>query len=132
MSDKLKALGKRPSKMSDAKMAAKRSVLNDLRGQAMEKMGSKLGGLKKVTVASDSPKGLEEGLEKAKEMLDSNVDASEHAEGMEEEAEEEMSMEAPGEMSPGGEQPELSLEALKMENEELKERLARLEAMVGQ
>lgn len=57
-----KVLGKSAAK-------AKSSVLEDLMSDMFDHEGDKVKGLKKVTVASNSPKGLEKGLDKAKEML---------------------------------------------------------------
>ena len=57
---------KKKSDMSDVEKDAKKSVLGELRQTADDMMKDKLSGLKKVTVASDSPEGLEEGLEKVK------------------------------------------------------------------
>lgn len=49
---------------------AKSSVLREMMG-GLDKMGAdKLNGLKKVTVASDSPSGLEKGLGMAKEIVE--------------------------------------------------------------
>jgi len=47
---------------------AKVGILEDLKNAMSEHMSGKLGGLKKVTVASDSKEGLKKGLEKAKEI----------------------------------------------------------------
>jgi hypothetical protein len=50
-------------------MEAKASAIKHLMGSLKEMMGGELkDGLKKVTVASDSPEGLEEGLELAKKV----------------------------------------------------------------
>lgn len=59
-------------KMREPEKNAKMSVLSHLRDMAQESMGSKLKGLKKVSVASDSPEGLEKGLDKAKEIISSD------------------------------------------------------------
>lgn len=68
--DKLFSKKKKEDKeMSAPEKKAKSSVLETLRDYASEQMGKKLGGLKKVTVASDSEEGLEKGLEKAKQIL---------------------------------------------------------------
>ena len=55
--------------LSKSAAKAKSSVLEDLMGDMFDHEGDKVKGLKKVTVASNSPKGLEKGLDKAKEML---------------------------------------------------------------
>lgn len=73
--------------------------------QAMRKMADDemTGKLKKVTVASDSPKGLEEGLAKAKELVAGHEpmleqDPEDHEDGMDldEEAEEDQEEENEG------------------------------------
>ncbi len=56
-------------KMSPIEMKAKMSVLKDLNGQATDMMKDGLKGIKKVSVMSDSKKGLAAGLEKAEDML---------------------------------------------------------------
>lgn len=66
---KLMSLKKSGREMSPIEKKAKMDVLGKLNGVADEALGNKLKGLKKVTVASDSPEGLSEGLSKAKEML---------------------------------------------------------------
>ena len=59
------------SKMGSNEKEAKLSALMGLKEEMQKLMGDDVKGLKKVTVASDSPDGLEKGLEKAKEMLGS-------------------------------------------------------------
>lgn len=61
---------KKKKSMSPIEKDAKMSVIEAMRKMAEEAMGDKLKGLKKVTVASNSKEGLEEGLEKAKSILD--------------------------------------------------------------
>lgn len=56
--------------MSEPEKQAKMEVLKNLDEDMAKAMSEKLAGLKKVTVASDSSEGLEQGLEKAKEMLE--------------------------------------------------------------
>ena len=85
-----KVLGKAAAK-------AKSSVLEDLMSDMFDQDGDKVKGLKKVTVASNSPKGLEKGLDKAKEMLgEGDMSDEDMPEGEEsaEEAEESPEMEA--------------------------------------
>lgn len=78
--------------LSPSHAQAKSSILDEL----MDDMGGmdagKLKGLKKVTVASNDPKGLEMGLAKAKEMV--SKDPSEEGESVEEESAESPEMEA--------------------------------------
>lgn len=101
---KLMALKKSGREMSPVEKKAKMDVLGQLNGVADEALGNKLKGLKKVTVASDSPEGLSEGLSKAKEMLHGktgDIDAHEEheksegdgpdLEGMADEMQEELS-----------------------------------------
>lgn len=54
-------------KMSGMELKAKTHVLNGLKDMASKAMGGQLKGLKKVTVASNSPEGLEFGLHRAME-----------------------------------------------------------------
>ena len=49
---------------------AKMSMLKELRSVMGEEMGNDIKGLKKVTVASPDQEGLEEGLDKAKEIVE--------------------------------------------------------------
>lgn len=55
--------------MDDNEKNAKLSVLQHLHDMAKSAMGDKLHGLGKVEVASDSPEGLESGLEHAHDLL---------------------------------------------------------------
>lgn len=63
--------------MSSMEKDAKMSVVHDMKKMAMDAMGDKLKGLKKVSVASDSPEGLKMGLEKAKELVTSHPNSPE-------------------------------------------------------
>lgn len=66
----LAALEKKKAKpMDELAKKAKLSVIQDMKKAAEQKMGDKLGKLKKVSVMSDSDEGLEKGLEKAKQIL---------------------------------------------------------------
>lgn len=69
--------------LSPMEMKAKMGVLDALDAMCSDEMGSKLSPLKKVTVASDSPQGLESGLDKAKSLLgdDHESDDSEETHG---------------------------------------------------
>src|SRR4029077_455964 len=72
--DKMKKLMEKKKKdgsshLSDVERDAKSSVLDDLKSQAEDAMSSKLHGLNKVQVASDSPEGLKHGLDMAKYVL---------------------------------------------------------------
>lgn len=68
MMDKLMSK-KKDSKMNPEYKGAKMSALQELKKAMAEMMSDDVKGLKKVTVASDSKQGLEEGLEKAKEAF---------------------------------------------------------------
>lgn len=84
MKDKKSHLGENESK-------AKMSVLQDLKDSMADMMKDRLdGGLKKVTVASDSKEGIKKGLEKAKQLMNGDMSpaAAEHAGKMEDEEEE--------------------------------------------
>ena len=64
---------------SDPKsMEAKASAIKNLMQSLKEVMGGELqDGLKKVTVASNSPEGLEKGLDMAKKVVPSGMEAAE-------------------------------------------------------
>ncbi len=66
---------------------AKLGVLKHLSDMAAEAMGSKLGGLKKVTVASDSEEGLKKGLDKAEDIVEGSPELEESEEESESEPE---------------------------------------------
>jgi hypothetical protein len=57
------------SKMHPLERKAKMDVLDHMSKMAEDAMGDRLKGMKKVTVASDSEHGLEEGLDKAHDLL---------------------------------------------------------------
>lgn len=79
---------KKESGMSDTEMSAKKSILSGIKEMAEKAMGGKVHGLKKVTVASDSPEGLKEGLELAKEKISEEPKKESEAEEVAEEMEE--------------------------------------------
>lgn len=122
---KKKAEGK---KLSSMEKKGKEETLQSLIDDMMGMDGDKVKGLKKVTVASNSPKGLEKGLDKAKELI-GNAPVSEEMMSDEEmpEGEEEMMEE---EMPEGEESSEMedeeSAEDVEAEIEKLKEKLAKL------
>ena len=68
---------KKAKQVSGDEQKAKLDVLKDLKKQAMEMMGEKVSGLKKVTIASDSKEGLKKGLEKAEEVVDKSPEEQE-------------------------------------------------------
>lgn len=114
-----KVLGKAAAK-------AKSSVLEDLMSDMFDQDGDKVKGLKKVTIASNSPKGLEKGLDKAKEMLGdkgmSDEDMPEGEESAEHEAEESPELEA-SEHEDMGDEKEMSPEEIEAKIAELKDLL---------
>jgi hypothetical protein len=57
-------------KMSPNSKKAKLTVLNELKKLSSDAMKEDLAGMKKVTVASNSPEGLKKGLEKAEKMIE--------------------------------------------------------------
>ena len=63
-----KLLEKKGRPLSPVEQRAKGDVLSGL-SDGSDAMGDKLAGLKKVSVAAPSEKGLEKGLNKAKELL---------------------------------------------------------------
>lgn len=68
--DKLIAKKKKEGKeMPEGHKKAKSSVLEELMDDMSGMGAEKVKGLKKVTVASNSPEGLEAGLSKAKQMI---------------------------------------------------------------
>lgn len=83
--------------LSPVDKEAKMGVLKDLHKMASDSMSDKLHGLKKVTVAAPDEKGLEHGLDKAKqivndmpEMLDKAESGHEGLEDSEEEHHEDL------------------------------------------
>lgn len=77
---------KKSAGMHDADRHAKMSVLKHLKSMADDELGSKLHGLKKVSVMSDSESGLEHGLDKAKEVLHGMPEKHQDLDGHEPEA----------------------------------------------
>lgn len=120
-------------KLSPMEKKGKEDTLQSLIDDMMDMDGDKVKGLKKVTVASNSPKGLSKGLEKAKELIgeaptggleDEEMPEASEEESMEEEMPEgEESSEMESEES---EEAEESPEELEAEIEKLKEKLAKL------
>lgn len=119
--------------LSKSHAKAKSGILQELMDDMMGMEGEKVKGLKKVTVASNSPKGLEKGLDKAKEIVGHAPMADEEMHEGEEMPEGEESAEHEAEESPEmevaeheGEEPkEEEIADLKAEIEKLKEKLAK-------
>lgn len=74
---KMMAKKKESGDMSEPEKKAKMSVLEELQKMATEAMGEKLHGMKKVQVAGSSDEALEEGLDKAKELIGGEEEESE-------------------------------------------------------
>jgi len=85
---------KKGGEMSGIEKDAKSSVIQEMKKMAEDAMGDKMKGLKKVTVASNSPEGIEKGLEKAKEIISQmpQEEESSEEEMMEDEEYDEMDM----------------------------------------
>jgi hypothetical protein len=98
MHEMMKKMKGKEKKMPGHEKDAKMSVLSHLRDMAQESMSGKLGGLKKVSVMSDKPEGLEQGLDKAKELVKHMGNEEESPEGEASESLEEEASE--DEMSP--------------------------------
>lgn len=73
---KLMALKGKSKEMDPAEKEGKLAALSSFSDMAKEAMGHKLGGVKKVTVASNTPQGLEKGLDKAKQIVGHGDDES--------------------------------------------------------
>lgn len=123
--------------LSAMEKKGKEETLQSLIDDMMDMDSGKVKGLKKVTVASNSPKGLEKGLDKAKELIgeaptggleDEEMPESEEGESMEEESAESPEMEAEEEAEEMEEpvEGEESAEDIEAEIEKLKEKLAKL------
>ena len=104
----LESKAKSQKPMMGPEKDAKLRAVQEMRQMASDEMAMPLKNLKKVTVASDSPKGLSEGLEKAEDIV-------EGSEGMMEEGMEMGEEKLPEEMSP---------EELEAKIQELQELLA--------
>jgi hypothetical protein len=76
----MKMLGKKRD-LSEHEKNAKMDVMNEMRNEAASAMHGKLGGLKKVSVMSDSSEGLKHGLDKAKQILPDQEDEEGMAHG---------------------------------------------------
>lgn len=70
---------KKGREMSPMEKKAKMGIMKDIQEMASKSMGGKLDGLKKVTVAGSSPEAVEEGLDKAKEIVSGSSESSEES-----------------------------------------------------
>ncbi len=113
-----KMLAKKPD-MSEGRMKARSSVLDELMDNMDDRDSKKLG-MGKVSVSADSKEGLKEGLDKAKDLVGKTpeMESLNPEESTEEEASESPEMEA--------EEHEPTPEELMAEIEELKAKLAKL------
>ena len=78
MKDLIKELAKAKKgegKIDPTYKSAKMGVLKDIHKMASDELGEDLKGMKKVTVAASDKEGLEEGLEKAKDIVDHSEEA---------------------------------------------------------
>lgn len=104
-------------------MEAKASVMKELSDMLKGKAMGDIHGLKKVTVASDSPEGLKTGLELAKEKMDEMSPKEEMPEEELSEDEEEMS-ESPEEKLAEEKNPDMEIAELEKKIAELKAKKA--------
>ncbi len=120
-------------KLSGAEKKGKEATLSSLIDDMMDMDSGKVKGLKKVTIASDTSKGLKKGVEKAEEMLDEGGMSDEEmpegeqlADAEEEmpEAEESSDME----MAEAEDEEEMSKEELLAEIDRLKAELEKAKA----
>ena len=102
-------------------MEAKASVMKELSDMLKGKMkGDMVDGLKKVTVASNTPEGLKTGLELAKDKMDE----LEPKDDAMEESEEEEASESPEEASAEEKNPDMEIAELEKKIAELKAKKA--------
>lgn len=99
MKDKMvqKLQKKQESDMSPDEQKIRLDILRKMIDQMDNEMGNQFNKVKKVTVAADSPEGLEEGLEKAQSLVagEASEDSGEESEEVEsEEGEDSMDMDA--------------------------------------
>lgn len=105
--------------MSSPEKTAKMRAIHEMRKMASDEMALPLKNLKKVTVASDSPEGVKEGLDKAQDMMGHMAEGS---------PEEEMLESPEMEMSESGEHEEKSEE--EMSPEELQMKIMELQKLL--
>lgn len=125
-----KAASQKP--MGNLEKSAKLRAIQDMRKMASDEMVVPLKGLKKVTVASNSPEGVEAGLEKARAMVSEHKDSPE-MQALEEEMGEDLDHDM--EMGEDSEHAEHVLgeedeEATEMSPEEMQAKIAELEALL--
>lgn len=123
--------------MSDGEKKAKMHVLKQISDMAGEAMGDDIKSMKKVSVLAPDDKGLEEGLKKAKEIVDSHgedhADEEESMDGDEHEEEQEAPAERPrysehGKLPSIKDEDDEDAENEEMSDEELDAQMAKLKA----
>lgn len=101
MNEKFQKMLAKKRDLSSVEKSAKHDVLKDLRSAASEALGERLDGIKKVSVSSNSPEGLKQGLDKAGQIVTKSQE-----EGLIEDAEDpgsDVGAGSMGGMSEGGE-----------------------------
>ena len=78
----MKAMKKKGKELDPLHKEAKMGILKDIHKMASDAMSGDVKGLKKVEVAASDKAGLEQGLDKAKEML-AEADEEKHEDGSE-------------------------------------------------
>lgn len=120
--------------LSPMEMKAKMGVLDTIDAMCSDEMGSKLSPLKKVTVASDSPQGLESGLDKAKSLLGDAHSEDEDSDQMsDDDMSDDVDEDSVDDMNQLGEHPEMHADASpeddSMSPEEIDAQIAHLMAL---
>ena len=119
-------------KLSQMEQKASSKVLDALRSETQGMMKGKMDGLKKVTVASNSPEGIKKGLDLAKKIAGKlpNEEAGEPADLMDEGSEDEELSESPemeaSEQADGSEIEGLTAEEEAMSPEEIDHLISKL------
>jgi len=111
------------------KKKAKLSQLKDLSKEMRKMMGDSFGdSMQKVTVASDSPEGLQKGLSKAQEIMKKKGILKDESDDMKEDIDEDEEEELEDEMEEMADDvDEMSPEEIKAKIEELKAKLEEME-----
>jgi len=117
-------------KLSPMEQKASSKVLDALRHETQGMMKGKMDGLKKVTVASNSPEGIKKGLDLAKKIAGKSEEDSEPADLMDEGSEDEELSESPemeaSEQADGSEIEGLTAEEEAMSPEEIDHLISKL------
>lgn len=124
-----KKMKDKKSHLDENSSKAKMSVLSNLKDDMAEMMKDRLhDGLKKVTVASDSPEGIKAGLDKAKQIVGEMSPAKAEKEAHEAEEGEEEGAEHEAAESPEMEEKEHEGDEEEMSEEELDAKIKKLMA----